>query len=361
MAMLRQIETQDVLRLLRFNYCWVFLAIMVLFLSLSKDTFATGENWQVIIRSVSVTGLYALGNSFVFLGGGVDVSIISIGAATSMVYGRLFHIDGVSTHAALTVAVLFSAALGLANGLLVAKARIAPFITTLATQSIMNGISERVSGGNSIFELGELATPPDNFFGALGRGTVGAFPVQVIIFLGVGLGSFLLLAYTVFGNHLYAAGANPRAARLSGVNVDRMLISTYVLCALFAGVAGMIRASDTGVSYRQGATLYSQGPGLLDSIGAVLIGGTALSGGIGSIQGTIGGSMVLGVLSNGLYLYAAPLWARNLSLGAVVIAAVAIGVLLGSGIFLEAGSIPERLALLRARAMGALWRRPARL
>jgi ribose/xylose/arabinose/galactoside ABC-type transport system permease subunit len=114
------------LRRLRFYYPWVFLAIIVLAFSLTSGPFPTGNNWIVIIRGVSVTGLYALANTFVFLGAGVDVSVISIGASTGVVYGKLFHVDGISTHAAFILAIMYAIGLGLINGVLVAKARIAP-------------------------------------------------------------------------------------------------------------------------------------------------------------------------------------------------------------------------------------------
>ena len=352
-------QARDMLRLARFNYCWVGLAVIVLFFSLSLGPFASGENFIVIIRSVSVTGLYALGNSFVFLGAGVDVSVIGIGAATAMVNARLFHTSGISSEGAFVIAMAFAAGCGLLNGFLVTKVRIAPFIATLASGSFFAGVTERVSGGSSIFDLGEQAEPPDRFFAAFGRGFIGAVPIQVFIFLGAALVSILVLNFTIFGRHLYAAGANPRAARLSGVNVDRILMVTYLLSGLVSGMAGLIRSSDKGIADRTGATIFTQGPGLLDSIGAVLIGGTALSGGVGTVQGTIAGSMILGVLSNGLFLYAAPNWAKLLSNGAVVIGAVGIGAFLSSRLILQAGSIPERLAELREWA-GVLWRRPAR-
>ena len=360
MAMLGQLRARDVQRFARFNYVWVALAVLVLFYSLALDRFATGGNWIVIIRGVSVTGLYALGNSLVFLGGGVDVSVISMGAATAMLNGKLFHTSGISSQGALTLAVLFSAGLGLINGLLVTRVRIAPFIATLASGSVWNGITERVSGGSSIFNLGEQADPPDHFFGSLGRGFVGAIPIQVFIFLGVAIATFLLLSYTVFGRHLYAAGANPRAARLTGVNVNRIRIATYVICGLFSGMAGLIRSSDTGLAYRTGATIFTQGPGLLESIGAVLIGGTALSGGVGTIQGTIGGSMVLGVLTNGLFLYAAPNWAKLMANGGVVIGAVTIGSLIAGTTALPIGTILGRLALIVQRTLGLFSGRPTR-
>lgn len=360
MAMFRQIEARDVLRFLRFNYVWVFLAILVLFFSLALEMFPNGQNFIGIVRSVSIIGLFALGNTLVFLGAGVDVSVLALGYSTGMLFGKLFH-SGVDTALALFIVFVYSAGAGLVNGLLVTKARIAPFIATLATGSIYAGICERLSGGASIFNLGEQHTPPDTLFASIGRGTVGALPVQVIIFLGTALGSFLLLNFTIFGRHLFAAGANPRAARLSGVNVDRILIASYVICGLFSGMAGLIRTSDLGLATRTGATIQSQGAGLLESIGAVLIGGTALSGGVGTIQGTVGGAMVLGVITNGLFLYGAPNWARLASNGGVVIGAVAIGSIMASSLAMDSDTFRERFELFRERAKSfvGLGRSPA--
>ncbi len=360
MSMFRDIQARDVVRALRFNYVWVFLALLVLVFSLIIDSFPNGENFIGIVRSVSIIGLFALGNTLVFLGAGVDVSVLALGYSTGMLFGKLFH-AGVPTQAALAIVFVYSAVAGLANGILVTKVRIAPFIATLATGTVFAGITERLSGGASIFNLGEQHTPPDTFFAAIGRGTVGAVPIQILIFLGTALGAFLLLNFSLYGRYLYAAGANPRAARLNGVNVDRVLIVSYVICGLFSGMAGLIRTSDLGLATRTGATIQSQGAGLLESIGAVLIGGTALSGGVGTVQGTIGGAMVLGVITNGLFLLAAPNWARLLSNGGVVIGAVAIGSLMAGTLAMDSETIRDRVALYRNRVLVLLRLRPASL
>ena len=347
------------LRPLRLNYPWVFLAILIIFFSLHTSVFPNGNNFIVIARSVSVTGLLALGNSFVFLGGGVDVSIITIASSSAMLNAKIYESWG-NPQAALALALIYALALGLINGLLVTKARIAPFIATLASSSIFNGFTERISGGFSIFNLGEQHDPPEHFFGNIGRGTVGVVPVQVIIFGALAVVSLLVFTSTVFGRHLYAAGANPTAARLSGVNVDRIRIGTYLICGLLCGMAGLIRSSDLGHASREGATVVTQGPGLLDSIGAVLIGGTALSGGVGTIQGTVAGSLIIGTLNNGLNLNAVAAWGRLLSSGGVVIGAVAIGSVLAGATVLQVGGIRESLAHI-VRQASILWRRPARL
>ncbi len=340
-----------ILRRLRFQYPWLFLVILVAFFALTTAPFPHEDNFLAILRSVAIIGLFALGNAFVLIGGGVDVSVVSVGATTAMLYARLFQ-DGMDTESAVALALVFAAGLGLINGILVTKGRIAPFIATLASGSVFNALTERISGGFSIYDLGEQHKPPEQFFATFGRGELLGVPVQVIILGGVALGSFFLLTSTIFGRHLYAAGANPRAARLSGVNVDRVRLATYVICALFAGLAGLIRASELGHAERTGATVYTQGTDLLDSIGAVLIGGATLSGGIGTVEGTIAGALIIGVLDNGLKLHGVDEWVRYLSSGVVIIAAVAVGSLLSGNLPLRAEIISGPLGRLFGRIRG---------
>ncbi len=340
------------LRRFRSYYPWVFLAVLILYFSLNEDLFHTTDNFLNIARSVSVTGLYALGQTFVFLGGGIDLSVITIGSGTGMVFGRLFE-DGMSSQGALTIAFFYAAGLGLINGLLVTKGRIPSFVATLASSYAFNGLTAWIGRGGSIYQLSLQADPPDEFFGTLGNGSVGVFPVRIIIAMGAFLGSIILLNFTVFGRHVYAAGASPRAARFSGVNVDRIRIATYVICALFSGLAALIRISDISSAERVGATLLTQGPTLLDSIGAVLIGGASFAGGFGTVQGTIAGTLIVGVLRNGLLWGGVPWWAHfPLSSGGVILGAVAIGSLLSGTVPFPIPDVRRHLTNLLERLRG---------
>ncbi|MEX2238386.1 MAG: ABC transporter permease [Dehalococcoidia bacterium] len=176
--------------------------------------------------------------------------------------------------------------------------------------------------------MGDQAQPKDNFFAAFGRGELIGVPAPVIILSLVALVSFLLLSYTTFGRQLYAVGASERSARLSGVHVDRIRIATYVLSGGLAGLAGLVRASNLGHAERTGATVFSQGTDLLDAVGAVLIGGAALSGGIGTVGGTVAGALIIGFLNSALTLHGAALWVRLVCSGGIIILAVAVGSLL---------------------------------
>lgn len=346
------------LRRFRFYYPWVFLAVLILYFSLNEDLFYSWSNLLNILRSVSVTGLYALGQTAVFIGGGIDLSVITIGTGTALVFGRLFE-DGMSSQVALTIAFFYAAGLGLINGLIVIKGRIAPFVATLASSYAFAGLANWVGRGGAIHQLSLQADPPDEFFGILGNGKVEVVPVRVFIWLGTALGSTILLNFTIFGRHLYAAGANPRAARLSGVNVDRIRIATYVICALFSGMAALIRVSDLSSAAQVGVTPLSQGPSLLDSIGAVLIGGTSFAGGVGSIQGTVAGAIIIGVLANGLLWGGVPWWANfPLSSGGVIVGAVAIGALLSGTLTFRMPIAGQRVTDLLER-LRDLWSKRA--
>ena len=343
-----------VFRRLRFYYPWIFLVALTLYFCVTTPLFRTGHNFVNISSTLPVTGLYALGITIVFIGGGVDLSMITVGAGTAMMFARLFE-EGVSTQGALTIAFFYAAGLGLINGLLVTKGRIAPFVATLASSQGFNTVTDRLGHSVAINNLGLRAHPPDEFFGTLGEGTVWVVPVQVIIYVGVALGSFFLLAYTVFGNHLYATGSNPGAARLSGVNVDRIRISTYVLCALFAGMAALIEASYRSHASQVGWSVLNQGQ-LLSSIGAALIGGTSLVGGVGSIQGTVAGSMIIAVLANGFIWGTVPKWGSlPLSSGGVILGAVAVGWLLSHTAPFRVAAARQRLADMfgRIRSLGS--------
>lgn len=309
------------------GYVWLFLLMAVVVFSLSMDVFFSYGNLLGIVRSVSIVGLLALANSFVILGGGIDLSVITISASTAMMFAWLFQ-GGLDSRLALLFALIYAALLGSANALLVTKGMISPFIVTLATGSVFNSLTERIGEGFAIYELGLEATPPDTFFGSLGRGFVLGVPSQAVVFIVASVASVFVLRNTRFGYELYATGANRDASEHAGINVRRIRGMTYVVSALLSGLAGLVRASVVGHAARTGATVHTQGTDLLDSIGAVLIGGTSLAGGVGGAPGTIAGSLIIGVLNNGMQLHGVPVWGRYLATGLVIIAAVFTGVLL---------------------------------
>ncbi|MFN2635838.1 MAG: ABC transporter permease [Gemmatimonadaceae bacterium] len=252
-------------------------------------SFLTAENLLNIVRQNSMVGLVALGMTFVILTGGIDLSVGAVLAVAGVaaVYSAKF-----GTLAAVLAGVGVAAAIGFLNGLLIAKARIQPFITTLAMMIAARGLALAVTRENSI-----PLTANDSGLEWLGRGEMGPIPVPVaLIILAFGL-AWLALRYTRFGRHVYAVGDSLEAARLLGLKVDRVLVLTYAISGAFAGLAGVLLAARLGAAQPVAGTGWE-----LDAIAAVVVGGTVLTGGQGGAGLTLTGVLLLGVILNLLNL-----------------------------------------------------------
>jgi len=252
-------------------------------------TFLTGENLLNVLRQNSMLGLVALGMTAVILTGGIDLSVGALLAAGGIAAAAA---SGHGTAAAVTVGIGIAALLGITNGILVAKARIQPFIVTLAMMIAARGTVLGVTGEQSV-GIAQGATG----LVWLGRGWLGPLPVPVLLLVGAyGIG-WLVLRYTAFGRHVYAVGDDENAARLLGLRVDRVLVGTYGLSGALAGLAGVVLVG------RLGAGQPVAGMGWeLDAIAAVVLGGTALTGGQGGVGLTLVGVVLLGVILNLLNL-----------------------------------------------------------
>jgi ribose transport system permease protein len=298
------------------------LALMVLVLSLLSDRFLTPENGWNILRQISVNLCLSVGMTLVILSGGIDLSVGAIlGLAGAVAAGLLK--SGVAlpgtdlmlqftTSGAILAAILVGAAAGGVNGLAITRFGLPPFVATLGMLSIARGLTMLWTGGFPITGLGDG-------FGHLGTGVFLGMPVPVWIMVGLTLVFVVVTRRTRFGRHLYAVGGNERAARLTGLNVPRIKLAVYTLAGALAGVAGLI------VTARLDSAQPNAGLGYeLDSIAAVVIGGTSLSGGRGSIWGTVLGCLIIGVLNNGLFLLnVSPFWQQVIK-GLVILLAVAI-------------------------------------
>lgn len=298
------------------------LALMVLVLSLLTDRFLTPDNGLNILRQISVNLCLSVGMTLVILSGGIDLSCGAILALAGAIAAGLLKsgigLPGgdlmlqVTTSGALLAAVAVGAAAGWVNGFTITRFSLPPFVATLGMFSIARGLTLLWTGGFPITGLGES-------FGHLGTGTFVGVPLPVWIMLGV-TGVFVVVTKrTRFGRHLYAVGGNERAARLTGLNVARIKLAVYTLAGALAGVAGLI------VTARLDSAQPNAGLGYeLDSIAAVVIGGTSLSGGRGSVTGTVLGCLIIGVLNNGLFLLnVSPFWQQVIK-GAVILLAVAL-------------------------------------
>lgn len=284
--------------------------------ALEPDTFLTAENFFNVLSRSSVNGIIAMGMTAVIISGGIDLSVGSMMALSGMVAGLIMTKDGsiVPTSGLMWVGTLAGLATGLAcgllNGALITKLNLPPFIVTLGTMSAFRGISYVMNDG-MMFDV-----PTYTF---LGQSTVASIPVNVLIFLAIALLGFFILRYTPLGRYTYAIGSNRQAAYHAGVNVNRNLLVIYTLTGLFVGLAAMIATSRT-VSAQPTAGLSLE----LDIIAAVVIGGASLTGGRGTVIGTIIGTLLISFLRNGLTLLGISTNIQLVVIGAIIIGAVAI-------------------------------------
>lgn len=247
------------------------------------EAFLTPENLLNVMRQNSMLGLVALGMTFVILTGGIDLSVGALLAVAGVIAANLAD-QGFLI--ALIAAIAATMILGLINGLVIAKARIQPFIVTLAMMIAARGLALAATGEQSVRINSEEFT-------WLGRGSIGFLPVPILILIiGFAVG-WLVLNHTRFGRNVFAVGDNDEAARLMGLNVSRVTIAVYAISAALAGLAGVMLASRLGAGQPVAGTGYE-----LDAIAAVVIGGTLLTGGQGSVISTLVGVMLLGVIFN---------------------------------------------------------------
>lgn len=282
------------------------------FLSLATDSFLSFRNFLNIADQITVLGIMAVGMTFVILIGGIDLSVGSILALSMMVLGFLNVTAGYPMGVAITGALLASALAGMVSGLLITEFKVPAFIATLAMMSIARGLANMITNGSQIigfpawFNLGAII----RHFGFLTM-TVA---VMIIIFVA----AILFLRYRKEGRALYAIGGNPEVARLAGINVRLTTVMVYTVCALLSGLAGILLAARLDSVQPSSGVAYE-----LDAIAAVVIGGTSLSGGTGSVMGTIIGVLIIGVLRNGLNLLSVSPFLQAVVIGLVIVLAVA--------------------------------------
>lgn len=298
------------------------LALMVIALSLLSDRFLTPDNTWNILRQISVNLCLSIGMTLVILSGGIDLSVGAIlGLAGAVAAGLLKNGLGLpggdlrlefTVSGAILAGIAVGGAAGWVNGFAITRFSLPPFVATLAMLSIARGLTMLWTGGFPVTGLGAG-------FGHLGTGTFLGMPLPVWIMLALTAVFIVVTQRTRFGRHLYAVGGNERAARLTGLAVNRIKLAVYTLAGALAGVAGLI------VTARLDSAQPNAGLGYeLDSIAAVVIGGTSLSGGRGSVAGTVLGCLIIGVLNNGLFLLnVSPFWQQVIK-GAVILLAVAI-------------------------------------
>lgn len=264
----------------------------------SSNYFLSNENSLIVLRQVSINGILAIGMTFVIITAGVDLSVGSVLALSGIVAARFatnnsgLAIGDTATAVMipLIVALGIGIVCGLINGTVLAHYRLQPFIVTMGMLSAARGLTMLTTNGNPVSQL-------NSNFRWLGTGYVGGIPVPVIIFILLFALAWLLLNKTIIGRYVYAVGGNPKSARTSGINVVRIKVLVYTLCGALAGISGLILTARTGSAQTNAGAGYE-----LDAIAAVVIDGTSMAGGVGTLIGTFFGVLIIGVMNNGLDL-----------------------------------------------------------
>lgn len=289
------------------------LIILMIFVSILNPAFLQSNNLLNLMRQLIINGFIALGMTFVILTGGIDLSVGSTLALTSAIFAGLLQ-NGMNTGLAILIALVLGLVLGLLNGILITKGKLAPFIVTLATMTIFRGLTLVYTDGRPI------AGPRDDFaFKFLGKGQFLGIPFQVILFILAFLVLWMILNKTALGRKIYAVGGNEKASFISGINIDKVKIWVYVISSLMAVLSGLVLTSRLNSAQPTAGAAYE-----MDAIAAVVLGGTSMTGGSGSLTGTLIGILILSVLNNGLNLLGVSSFYQQIVKGIVILIAVLI-------------------------------------
>jgi fructose transport system permease protein len=291
------------------------LAIAILFFSIKSDRFLSGPNLSLILQQVMVVGTLAIGQTLIILTAGIDLSNGAIMAFSSIVMTKLAVDDNVPPLLAILLGLLVSTAFGVANGGLVTRVKLPPFIVTLGMLNIAFALTHIYSKDQTISGLPSALTWLGTTF-KVGNTAVAYGSVLMLVLFGV---FYFVLGQTAFGRHVYAVGDNPEAARLTGIHTSRVLLAVYATAGFLYGVAALLLIGYANVGDPQAGQTDN-----LDSITAVVLGGISLFGGRGNVLGALIGALIVGVIRNGLQLIGVDSIYQVLVTGILVILAVTI-------------------------------------
>lgn len=302
------------------------LVILIAVFAASSSAFLTVNNAMTIALQVTSIALLGIGATCVIITGGIDLSVGSVLALAGVVAALAVKTLGMPVPIAMFFGILTGALCGYINGLLVTRFKLPPFIATLGMMLIARGVALQITGARAVSGLGEA-------FGVLGNGAlfrmveIGSdgfpnvifpgIPYPVILMIVIAIVVAFMLNRTVLGRHIYAVGSNVEAARLSGVNVNRVTNFTYVLSGALAGLTGCVLMSRLVTAQPNEGVMYE-----LDAIASAVIGGTSLMGGVGTISGTGIGAFVIGILRNGLNMNGVSAFTQQIIIGLVILGTV---------------------------------------
>jgi ribose transport system permease protein len=289
---------------------FLFVIALGAVLAIVSPVFLSSTNISAIFVQMSVIAIIAVGETMVIITAGIDLSVSAVVALSGVIAAMLVANDGLGVGLGMIVGVLVGGGVGLVNGLLVTVVRLPPFIATLGTLSAVGGVALLVTNGQPI-------SAPTSF-DVLGTGHVGPIAVPIVMMVIVAAAGWFMLARTTLGRSAYAIGSNFETARLSGIRVNRVLTSVYVIQGLLAGLGGVIVASRVVTGDPTAGTNYN-----LDAIAAAVIGGASLFGGEGTVIGAVIGALLLELIANGSDLLNISNFWQDVILGVVILAAVA--------------------------------------
>jgi len=307
---------------------FIALIAVLVFFSIAAPNFLSAANLILMAKHVALNAFLAMGMTFVIITGGIDLSVGSIVGLCGMVAGYLV-LNGIDLQIGYTIyfnvveIALITLAVGIligaVNGLLITRLNVAPFIATLGVLYVARGLALLSSDGRTFPNLVGKPELGTTGFGFLGTGRLVGLPVSIWILIVVALGAAYLARYTPLGRHIFAVGGNERAARISGVRVNMVKMFVYMLSGFCAAIVGLIISSELMASHPATGESFE-----LNAIAAAVLGGTSMSGGRGTIGGTIVGAFVIGILSDGLVMMGVSSFWQMVIKGLVIIVAVVV-------------------------------------
>lgn len=298
-----------IIELQRYSIAFVFI-LMIIIMTMLSPNFLEPKNLMNVVRQISIIAPISFGATMIIITTGIDLSAGSVVALVSVVCASFAHPNEYPLIVPILIGILVGGFTGLVNGVLVAKGKLPPFIATLGMMTAARGLALIYSDGRPITNF-------SSEFDFIGRGYLFgiAFPIYVLIIVAVI--SHLLLKHTKFGKYIYAIGGNEQAAIVSGINVDKYKIMVYTYAGFMTAIAGILLTSRLSAGQPTAGVGYE-----MDAIAASVIGGTSLSGGIGTIPQTIIGALIMGVLNNGLDLLHVSAYWQQVVKGLIIVGAV---------------------------------------
>jgi ribose/xylose/arabinose/galactoside ABC-type transport system permease subunit len=291
---------------------YIFLFLLIVILSLMTDSFLSTRNIINVLRQISINAVLAFGMTFVIISGGIDLSVASTVALSGVLATSFAHPGDYPLFIPILIALAIGSLVGLVNGGIISRTGIPPFIVTLGLMQVARGFAFIYTKGTSVINLSES-------YKFIGQGSLFGVPFPIFILVIVFIICYFVLHKTKFGRHVYAVGGNSLAAKVSGVSITKIRTLVYMISGLLAGLVGLVLTSRTNSGNPNAAFTYE-----LDAIAAVVIGGTSMTGGKGTMVGTLIGAMLIGIINNGLDLINVSSYTQQVVKGVIIIGALLI-------------------------------------